>query len=162
MAEAVNVWRLIAHHQNPEWAITWSRQNERIAVGWGRVGDLRQQVYRSAAEIGAAIRREYPGLPNSGLGGPSLWSFYAEMKPGELVILGYKGRRAAVFEVQGGYEYNPTDPSCWYPYPHQRRARVRNLDAEQLWHTAGARAAAGQSSRWTLFRCAEPVSDADL
>lgn len=162
MPKAVTVWRLIAHHKDAEWAITWSRQNERIAVGWGRIGDIRQQGYRSAAEIGAAIRREYPGLGNSGLGGPSLWNFYAEMDLGDLVILGYKGRRAAVFEVQGNYEYRATDPSYWYPYPHQRRARVRHLDPERLWYAAGAGAAAGQSSRWTLLRCAEPVSEADL
>ena len=162
VAQPVKVWRLIAHHENPEWAVDWSRQNERIAVGWGRIGDIRQQGYRSAKEIGAAIRREYPGLPNSGLGGPSLWNLYNDVGLGDLVILGYKGKRLAVFEVQGEYEYQPTDPSYWYPYPHQRHARLRSLDPEQLWRAAEAGPGKGQSSRWTLFRCAQPVEEADL
>jgi predicted Mrr-cat superfamily restriction endonuclease len=157
----VNVWRLIAHHAKPEWAIHWSRQNERIAVGWGRIGDIQQQGYRSAADIGAAIRREYPEERNSGLGGPSLWGFYAEMEIGDLVILSSKKRREAVLEVKGEYEWRPTDPPYHYPYRHQRRARLRNLDPEELWRTAGARPAPGQSIRWTLIRCAEAVNGPD-
>jgi hypothetical protein len=49
---------LIAQHQDPEWAITWSRRNERIAIGRGLIDEIRQQGYRSAKEMGAAIRKE--------------------------------------------------------------------------------------------------------
>lgn len=157
MTNIVNIWRLIAHHEDPEWAVAWSRQNERIAIGWPLVGDIRQQGYRSAEELSAAIRREYPASAD-----PSLWNFYAAIALGDLVILGYKGRRAAVFEAQGEYEWRPTTPPHWYPYPHQRRARIRNLDPEHLWRAAGARQAEGQSIRWTLIRCAHPLREADL
>ena len=162
MTKAVSVWRLIAHHADPEWAVAWSRTHERIAVGWGLIGDIRQQGFRSARDIGVAIRREYPDRRNSGLGGPSLWNFYAGIELGDLVILGHKGHRAAVFEVQGEYEYQPTDPTYSYPYLHQRRARLRIPDPERLWRAAVADAAEGQSIRWTLFRCSQPVNEADL
>lgn len=162
MQDRVNVWRLIAHHEDREWALHWSRQNERIAIRWGLVGDLRQQGYRSAAEVGAAIRREYPGIANSGLGGPSVWDFYDGIEVVDLVILSSDAGRAAVFEVQGDYEWVPNSAGYGRPYPHQRRARLRSLDPERLWRAAGARAAEGQSIRRTLIRCADPVSQADL
>ena len=159
MTTHVNVWRLIAHHQDPGWAITWSQRNGRIAIGWGLVGDLRQQSFASAAEISAAIRRKYPMHTNSGLGGPSLWNFYAEIQQRDLVILSSGRRRELVLEVQGDYEW--TEPSDPKEYPHQRRARVRRLDPDHLWRMAGLGPALGQNSRWTLFRCANPVSAQD-
>lgn len=163
MLETVNVWRLVAHHQDPERAIQWSRRHERIAIGWDDIGDIEQQGYQSAAEIGAAIRTAYPGISNSGLGGPSLWNFYAEVQRGDLVILSSGKGRVAVFEVEGEYEYVlSNDPPHWYPYRHQRRARVRSIDPERLWRAAGARPAPGQNTRWTLFRCDKPVPEADL
>ena len=78
----MNVWRLITHHEDKDAAWFWSRQNARITIGWGAIGDIGLKGYNSAKDISAAIRRAYPALPNSGLGGPSLWDFFAELKDG--------------------------------------------------------------------------------
>ena len=37
----MRVWRLIAHHKHPDTAINWFRTSSRVAIGWGRIGDLR-------------------------------------------------------------------------------------------------------------------------
>jgi len=50
-----NVWRLIAHHEDRDAAIRWSLKNERIAIGWGGIGDLGSGVFNSAADIQDAI-----------------------------------------------------------------------------------------------------------
>ncbi len=37
---ALNVWRLMAHHDDPEAVVDWTRENGRIAIGWGMGGDI--------------------------------------------------------------------------------------------------------------------------
>src|SRR6266404_6663585 len=83
----MNVWRLITHHKDKDAALFWSRQNGRIAIGWGAIGSIRDMGYGSADEITAAIRKEYPDQRNPHLGGSSLWDFCARMQEDDLVIL---------------------------------------------------------------------------
>lgn len=83
----MNVWRLITHHEDKEAALFWTRQNSRIAIGWGAIGHIRERGYDSAADIASAIRTAYRNLDNSHLGGASLWDFYIPMQNGDLVIL---------------------------------------------------------------------------
>jgi hypothetical protein len=73
----MRVWRLITHHADKDHALFWTKQNSRIAIGWGAIGDIAKKGYKSADEITSAIRTEYPGLDNSHLGGSSLWDFYS-------------------------------------------------------------------------------------
>ncbi len=66
------VWRLIAHHANPEAQIQAFLDLGWIAIGWSEVGDLRQIRPMSAAEITPLVQSAYPQLENAHLGGPSL------------------------------------------------------------------------------------------
>ena len=68
----MNVWRLITHHKDKDAALFWSRQNGRIAIGWGAIGNIRDMGYSSANDITAAIRAAYPESDNPHLGGASL------------------------------------------------------------------------------------------
>lgn len=157
----MNIWRLIVHHEEQDRAITWIRLNQRIAIGWGKIGDLRQHKFRSGREIGAAIRRSYPELNNSGDGGSSLWKFRNEVRPGDLILLSGNKTRELVVEVQGDYEYEAIPILNNIPlsaeYQHQRRIRVTNWNPEEIWQKAGARPAVGESSRHTLMRYALPL-----
>lgn len=153
----MNVWRLIAHHNDPEEAILWSQGTSRIAIGWGWIGDLRGTSPQDAAAIGSLIRKMRPDLHNAHLGGPSLWRFYSEMAIGDLVILSDGNKRRAVMCITGPYEWTDN----WKPrlsgnYYHQRSARIVHEDPNELWERCGARAAKGESIRWTLTRCNEP------
>jgi hypothetical protein len=37
----MRVWRLITHHSDRDHALFWTKQNSRIAIGWGAIGDIR-------------------------------------------------------------------------------------------------------------------------
>ena len=67
--EVMNVWRLITAHEDKDAALFWTKQNGRIAIGWGNIGDIRKQNYSSKEDIASAIRAAYPGLRHSGSGG---------------------------------------------------------------------------------------------
>jgi predicted Mrr-cat superfamily restriction endonuclease len=156
----MNVWRLITHHEDKDRALLWSKQNGRIAIGWGAIGDIRKQGYQSDKEISLAIKSEYPELNNWALGGPSLWDFYAEMKKGDLVILSANQPRVLVVEVEeedGDYEWTNEPPGPTEDYQHQRRVLIRRAqDPEDLWIRAGGEAP-GQNVHRTLIRCAHPA-----
>ena len=107
----MNVWRLITHHEDKDAALFWTRQNSRIASGWGAIGDIRDRGYGSVADITSAIRTEYPALDNSHLGGAGLWDFYAQIQNGDLVILSANKPRVLVVEVEGDYEWTEESPS---------------------------------------------------
>ncbi len=158
----MNVWRLITHHKDKDAALFWSRQNGRIAIGWGGIGNIRTQGYRSAEDIAGAIRRTYPNLQNSGSGGRSLWSLYAEMQEGDFVILSASKPRELVVEVEGDYEWMDGLPVPMEEYQHQRRARIRrDMNPEDLWNTAEG-AAPGQNVHQTLIRCERTLTEDDL
>ncbi len=155
----MNTWRLMTHHENPKGALEWMRKNERIAIGWGRIGDLRTYNFQSPEEIKAVLRAHpiYPKYPNAASMGPSLWDFYVTMQKGELVILS-TGKRELVVEVIGDYEWRE-NPDLEGDYFNQRRVRLTTLNPEKVWHEAGANFPQGQSRYRTLLRCVKPSVD---
>jgi len=158
----MNIWRLVTHHTDPDAMLSWIRQNQRIAIGWGSIGDIEANAYHSAGAIGAAIRQHYPSSRNSGLGGPSLWNLYDELKNDDFVILSTIKRRVLVVEIKRDYEYVAQKPPFRGEYQHQRRIKITQIDPEKLWQAAGAAPAAGQNIRYTLMKCADSVSEDSL
>lgn len=155
----VNIWRLIAHHDHPDAALAWTKQNRRIALGWGFVGDL--QNYASASQIASAIERafqagEHPS-DNAAAGGINLWDFRETMRIGDLVILSNAATRELVVEVTGDYEFVDQSAPVIEGYQHQRPVRVTGWDADKMWKVAGAKPLAGHSPRWTLIRLSKPL-----
>ena len=67
----MNVWRLIAHHENETSALEQMKQSSMIAVGWSETGNLNEIKPKDSAEITSLIKSAYPDLTNSHLGGPS-------------------------------------------------------------------------------------------
>lgn len=148
----MNVWRLVAHHDKPADAIAWSIAAGRIAIGWGKVGDLRILGPRSPIEIRRAIAEAYPAIKNAHLGGPSLWNFFALIQIGDLVILSGGGVRSHVVEVMGDYTCaSPVD--SFGDYCHQRAAVITSYDADELWRSFGEKVATGENQRWTVALC---------
>lgn len=157
----MNVWRLITHHENKEAALFWIRQNGRIAIGWGDIGDIRKRAYGSKDETADAVRRAYPQLRNSGSGGISLWDFYSGMVPGALVVLSASKARELVVEVQGDYEWREQSPLDG-DYHHQRQVLIRrDLSPDEIWRKAGG-AAPGQNVHCTLIRSERSLDEDDL
>ena len=144
----MNVWRLITHWREPEAALKWSQQNGRIAVGWGRTGDIRN--YTSAREIVGAVRNEYPGIQNAPLSGGQLWNFCHTLAQDDLVILsvGKNGGRSLVVQVKGGYEFVSSEEAPLRDdFQHQRKVEVTPSDPNRLWHLAGSQPAMGHNIR---------------
>ncbi len=137
----------------------WSLKNGRIAIGWGAIGDIESQGYKSVEDIRDAIQHFYPELSNSSNGASSLWNFFNTMKVGDLVILrGDKNSR--VVEVVGDYLFDKQ----LFPlseqdgdYYHQRPVRFTQLDPDVLWQSAGKMAKDGGSIYRTLIRCEKPL-----
>lgn len=149
------VWRLIAHHDDPDTQIQAFLDLGWIAVGWTMTGDLRQANPASPGVIAQLITATWPDTSNAQLGGPSLWRFYREMCVGDLVILGDGNRRRAVVRVAGDYTFVPDGRAgAFLRYGHWRRAESVSCDAEALWQACGAGFANGENNRWTLARCA--------
>src|SRR5437588_10173538 len=101
----MRVWRLITHHADKDHALFWTKQNSRIAIGWGAIGDIKHKGYESADDITSAIKTAYPDLDNSHLGGASLWEFCGKVQNGDMVILSANKPRVLVVEVDGDYEW---------------------------------------------------------
>lgn len=148
------IWRLIAHHEDPYDAIQIMQDRNRIAIGWTKTGDLRRASITSPNDITELIKTAYREIDNAHLGGPSLWNLYANMQPGDFVILSAKGKRICVFEVLGPYIYE-RDRKEIVGYAHQRSACLTNLNPEELWAKSGSAVASGQNIRWTLAGCSE-------
>ena len=149
--DGANVWRLVAHHQSPDEAIEQMTKRQVLAVGWSGIGDLARVAPADATRIAQLIAIAHPNASNAQLGGPSLWNLYAEMRPGDLVILTSSSRRKCVFEVIGDYFFAKDDGVIGYR--HQRQAALTNINADALWDAVGADVAGGQNIRWTLARC---------
>ena len=133
------VWRLITHHIDPEHTLEWSKKTGRLAIGWGRIGDIEAKGYTSPDSISDAINKFYPGIGNAPQGGRCLYNFCYHMQPGDLVILSTGSRRALVMEVKDGYEFksNPKDAPM-EGYQHQRKAKTLPIDPNMLWPCAGS------------------------
>lgn len=155
----MTIWKMIAHHTDRATATEWTRKHRRIAIGWGKIGDL--AAYNSIDEIKAAIKEEYP-VPeyknNAGNGGPSLWDFANTMKKGDLVIVsGAKGFELVV-KVVGDTEFVEGDWPLDGEYYYQRVVELTEYDGNKLWATAGG--VAGVSPYRTLVKCQREL-DAD-
>ena len=125
------VWRLIAHHDNRDCAVSLYKEQACIAIGWGLIGDLsRRSDLVQPSDIGRVIReiKSYRRLRNSHDGGPSLWNLLVEMDVGDLVILGTWGQRVSVLEIKGEYHYSKRfDRLLEGHYRHLRAARRTTL-----------------------------------
>ena len=158
----MNIWRLMTHHLDQEKALAWSQQQQRIAIGWGQVGDISAHGYTSSEEISQAIKGlfhqgKHP-YKNWGQGGVCLWDFYVAMKQGDLVILNTKRGPSLVVEVTGDYQCVTAPPNL-PDYRHQRTVKLSGWNPKDLWKRAGARPIAGHNSRWTLIQCTESLSE---
>ena len=147
----MNIWRLIAHHDNSEEAIALMKAQSRVAIGWSEVGDLKVLNPADASKISDEISSAYPSIQNSHLGGPSLWNFYSEVREGDFVIVNANGKRQCVFEINGPYIFESGQGILGYN--HQRFASLTNLDPDVFWKSAGSAVAEGQNQRWTFVAC---------
>ena len=143
------VWRLITHHEHQERVLSWSLRNDRIAIGWSHVGDLKKYMSVQAVQ-GEAIRL-YPQNRNRFQAGEQLWSFANELEKRDLVILSANGGRRAVLEVTGDYEFVPILGEE-HGYAHQRVAVKAPWEANELWKASGG-AVPGPSIYRALIRC---------
>jgi hypothetical protein len=147
----MTIWRITAHHKNPDRMIEWSMKVGRIAVGWGRVGDLRLPQFATYDDFRDALKKKYPGHTNRMQGGPSLWNFW-HMEIGDLAIISSGWRRSHVVEIVGDYQWEKQ--RSWFgDYWHQRAAVVTEHVANELWSRVGCSVAKGENVRWTVARC---------
>jgi transcriptional regulator with XRE-family HTH domain len=166
------VWRLVVWHlsnrEERQSAVDWAVSNRRIAIGWGKIGDIRQ--LSTPGDVKKAIQREYSNNdPNNWrYGGDSVYDFCYRMKPGDLVILstGKGGGPVLVMEITGPYEYFD-DPHRSYPndesaYRYQRKARIVDMDPDQLWKKAGRKPLGGQNVHRALVQGLNCVDHAAL
>lgn len=154
--ESMNIWRLIAHHEDGKRAIEIMTKLSRIAIGWSDIGDLRKIHPNAASDITREISQAYPNLDNAHLGGPSLWNLYSLMTDGDLVIVNANGKRECVFEINGPYFFDKEQDILGYS--HQRLASLTNINPEEIWNTAGSSVENGQNIRWTLAACSKNQS----
>ena len=150
----MTIWRLISVHKEllkSEVALNFINKGC-VAIGWGAIGDL--DKYDSWQAIGKAIRKAYPDLTNSNIGGPSLWHLVANVQIGDLIIIDAQKGWAKVVEVTGDYFWNDEQPNVTgsFDYYHQRPIKFRDdIDANQLLKITGTRPAPGQSAQLVLF-----------
>jgi hypothetical protein len=152
----MNIWRLIAHHEEADNAIDLMKNHNRIAIGWSEIGDLSKLNISDQSEITALITNAYPTIGNAHLGGPSLWNLYNKMQDGDFVILNSNSQRKCVFEVIGPYIYEAAEKQI-IGYAHQRPACLTNISPDKLWNNSGSSVLPGQNVRWTLTACS--ISD---
>ena len=161
------VWRLLI--EGPDTTLPWMRENGRIGIGWGEIGDTRELGTEGA--IAEAIRHrnethpDHAGRPAANVthGTKSVYDFCYEMRPGDLAIIAVSGksserstrRRREVCEVIGDYEHVAPE-NAPLNYQHQRVARRCKRDPDELWQQAGG-LAEGQIAYRTLARCANAV-----
>jgi len=151
----MNVWRLKTHNIDPDGALKWSREHERISIGWGKIGDLRLHHYSSADDIKAANKLHYPESKNAHSGSRSLWNLFHEMQNEDLVLLSARKARVVVVQVLDKYNWNDQVRfvnAVNDDYFHQRRVEFTNLDPEEIWHSAGGALTQGENPYQTLVR----------
>lgn len=135
------VWRLVTHHENREALLQWSKANGVISIGWSRIGAI--DPLDSVEDITARVKRTYEAegipLPNWPFSGRQLHAFYHDMKVGDLVILSTRQRRC-VMRITGDYYFS----EGWIPnedlYGHRRLAELTELNADEVWRSAGGMA----------------------
>lgn len=147
----MNIWRLKTHHIDADSAFEWTRKHERIAVGFGEIGDLRRLKFSSANDLKAVIKEQYPQWRSVSSGSRSLWNLFHEMQRDDLVLLSARKARVAVVRVLDDYVFDDGNRST-DDYFHQRRVEFTNLDPEKVWRDAGAAFAHGEGIYQTLIR----------
>jgi len=148
----MQIWRLVAHHEDPKMAIAWFNKTGRIAVGWGRAGDLRHYRSVSIETLREGLKQVYAGEYNRRQGAKSLLNFW-NMEVGDLVIITRgSGRRSHVVKVVGDYVWtsrvNPLGD-----YLHQRAAVTTDDDPDELWSRIGSAILRGQNPHLAVARC---------
>ena len=150
----MNIWRLITHHQKPDAALAWYKKNNCVCIGWADVGNIQEEGYSSAAEIGEIIREVYPTLDNSATGGPSLWNFYRHVRIGDLILLRHDNVNHAVAQVTGNYDWKQDaedgEENTLDDYPHMRRVKFIPQNPQKLWDETEL--VYGQNQHWTLAK----------
>lgn len=147
----MQIWRLVAHHEESEEALRKMKEVGRIAIGWSRIGDLSSFAPQNSGDISSRLKSIQPDVKNAMMAGPSLWNLYFEVEIGDQVIVTAKGRRECVFEVTGPYIFDESNSIIGYS--HQRPAALTDINPESLWQASGSDVAEGQNVRWTLARC---------
>ena len=157
----MNIYRLIVHHTDKPAAIKWTRDNKRIAIGWGDIGDV--AAYGSKAEIKSAIKTHYTPMhrDNSSSGSESLWSFCHDVQIGDLMILSGDKSRELVVKVTGDYEFVPGASPLFGEYNHQRAIEITQYDGDKLWNAAGG-LQTGVSRYRTLVRCQNAIDSDEM
>jgi hypothetical protein len=157
----MNVWRLMAHHDDPDTAVKWTRREDKIAIGWACTGILDDNM--SPEEITAAIIRGWPESHNAGPGGKELWEFVHEMRIDDIVIVSNGKSRQMTTQVTSEYLWSDENDVPVYggDYRHQRKIRILPYDPNEVWRIAGGMAT-GFSVRWTLVKCKNQVTNSDL
>ncbi len=152
----MNVYRLIVHHTDKPAAMQWTRDNRRIALGWGKVGDV--AAYESKAEIRSALKSSYPPpiRNNFASGSQSLWSFCHDLQIGDLVILSGDKARELVVEITGDYGFIAGESPLFGEYNHQRPIEITDYDGDKLWRAAGG-LQTGVSRYQALVRCQNAI-----
>ena len=157
----MNIWRLISHHHTPAESAEWSRRHGTIAIGFGEIGDLREQSFGTEGDLKRLAVKVRPAstISQNVSGGCSLWRLYSEMKKGDLIIMSDGARRVFTMRVTGDYYFEATDPTHYYE--HRRKAEVVPIDPDRLWQFSGG-AAAGENIRRTLVRCGRTLTEEEL
>lgn len=156
----MQVWKLSAHHEDPELAIQQMKEHGRIAIGWSNIGDLSDINPHDAQKITSLVKNIYPNLSNAHLGGPSLWRFFSQVEVGDQVIMTTKGKRYCVFEVIGPYIFDPSNAIL--NYSHQRCAVLTDINPDKLWGASNSSVAKGENNMWTFARCQESDKSSKL
>ena len=107
-------------------------QQNRIAVGWAKVGDL-AKLPSTREAYKERVAESYPAMAEGAIPGSAgqLFRFMHEMKPGDLVAYPCKReRRIYLGRVKGSYAFDPKrEPG----YPHTRLVKwLRDLPREHF------------------------------
>ena len=147
----MQIWRLVAHHEESEKALQQMKEKGRIAIGWSDLGDLNLLEPKNSKDISSKIKEIRADVSNAMMAGPSLWNLYSEIEIGDQVIITAKGKRECVFEVTGDYVFDKANSILGYS--HQRPAALTGIDPQKLWLASDSSVAEGENVRWTLSKC---------
>lgn len=156
----MQVWRLVAHHEESRKALSKMIDIGRIAIGWSNIGDIKDLAPRNSSEIAAKLKNIQPDIENANMAGPSLWNLFSEVEIGDQVIVTANKKRKCVFTITGPYIFDPNNSILGYS--HQRQAALTNIDPEKLWQASEGNVAKGESVRWTLVKCQGTKKSSDI
>ncbi|MDB6062523.1 MAG: endonuclease [Verrucomicrobiaceae bacterium] len=147
----MQIWRLVAHHEESDKALKQMKETGRVAIGWSDLGDLSILNPQNSKDISSEIKLVKSDTSNAMMAGPSLWNLYSEVEIGDQVIVTANGRRECVFEITGNYIFDKENAILGYA--HQRPAALTDIDPQILWLASDSSVADGENVRWTLAKC---------